>query len=157
MNEFVPQKRDHPKRTFHLNQPPIFSGDMLVFKGVAVSFSGVMMIQNTIRYIGLAYMVYAYLHENPYKSTIHGSVNIPIVPCIPFWCVKPLDFDEPMSPGFFWIWFYLSWNLAGIIWVCPPAQDAIVTTRIIIFLVGDPNLNLHLPLESWEGLSQPKV
>ena len=26
-----------------------------------------------------------------------------------------------------------------------------VTTRTIIFLVGDPELNLHLPLESWEG------
>ena len=26
-----------------------------------------------------------------------------------------------------------------------------VTTRIIAFLVGDPELNLHLPLESWEG------
>ena len=31
-----------------------------------------------------------------------------------------------------------------------------VTTRIITFLVGDPNLNLHLPQESWEG-RQPKV
>ena len=31
-----------------------------------------------------------------------------------------------------------------------------VTTWIIIFLVGDPNLNLHLPLVSWEG-GQPKV
>ena len=26
-----------------------------------------------------------------------------------------------------------------------------VTTRIITFLVGDPNLNLHLPQASWEG------
>ena len=31
-------------------------------------------------------------------------------------------------------------------WDCPPAQDAIVTTRIILFLVRDPELNLHLPL-----------
>ncbi len=31
-----------------------------------------------------------------------------------------------------------------------------VTSRIIVFLVGDPNLNLHLPLESWEG-GQPKL
>ena len=26
-----------------------------------------------------------------------------------------------------------------------------VTTRIITYLVGDSNLNLHLPLESWDG------
>ena len=26
-----------------------------------------------------------------------------------------------------------------------------VTTRIITFLVGNPELNLHLPLESWVG------
>ena len=31
-----------------------------------------------------------------------------------------------------------------------------VTTRIITFLIGDPNLNLHLPQESWEG-GQPKI
>ena len=31
-----------------------------------------------------------------------------------------------------------------------------VTTRIITFLVGDPNLNLHLPQASWEG-GQPLV
>ena len=37
---------------------------------------------------------------------------------------------------------------------CPPSQDAVtVTTRIIysIFRIGNPDLNLHLPLESWEG------
>ena len=37
-----------------------------------------------------------------------------------------------------------------------PLQDAIVTTRGIMFLVGDPELNLHLPLESWEG-GQPQI
>ena len=31
-----------------------------------------------------------------------------------------------------------------------------VTTRIITFLVGDPNLNLHLPQASWEG-EQPNL
>ena len=31
-----------------------------------------------------------------------------------------------------------------------------MTTRIIKFLVGDPNLNLHLPLESCEGAT-PKI
>ena len=31
-----------------------------------------------------------------------------------------------------------------------------VTTRIITFLVGDPNLNLHLPQASWEG-GQPNI
>ena len=31
-----------------------------------------------------------------------------------------------------------------------------VTTRIVMFLEGDPELNLHLPLASWEG-GQPKV
>ena len=36
----------------------------------------------------------------------------------------------------------------------PPRMP--VTTRIIIFLVVDPNLNFHLPLASWEG-GQPKV
>ena len=35
---------------------------------------------------------------------------------------------------------------------CPLA----VTTRITIFLVGNPNLNLHLPLASWEG-GQPNI
>ena len=33
---------------------------------------------------------------------------------------------------------------------CGPLT-VIVTTRIITFLVGDPNLNLHFPLESCEG------
>ena len=33
-----------------------------------------------------------------------------------------------------------------------PSQDAIVTTRIyFIFGLGNPNLNLYLPLASWEG------
>ena len=31
-----------------------------------------------------------------------------------------------------------------------------VTTRIITFLVGNPNLNLHLPQASWEG-TQPNL
>ena len=30
-----------------------------------------------------------------------------------------------------------------------------VTTRILAFLIGDPNLNLYLPLESWEGFHIP--
>ncbi len=33
---------------------------------------------------------------------------------------------------------------------CPPSQD------YYIFRIGNPNLNLHLPHESWEG-GQPKV
>ena len=37
-----------------------------------------------------------------------------------------------------------------IYWVVPLPRIP-VTTRIIIFLVGNPNLNLHLPLEYWEG------
>ena len=37
----------------------------------------------------------------------------------------------------------------------PPAQDAIVTTMIIIFLVGDPELSLHLPLLLGGG--QPNI
>ena len=40
---------------------------------------------------------------------------------------------------------------------CPPSQDAIVTTRIIthdIFRVGNPNLNLHLPLLLGGGTTQ---
>ena len=39
-------------------------------------------------------------------------------------------------------------------WVVPPTRIP-VTTRIITSLVGDPNLNLHLPQASWEG-GQPK-
>ena len=38
---------------------------------------------------------------------------------------------------------------------CPPAQDASHHQDYYIFRIGYPNLNLHLPLESWEGLSQP--
>ena len=34
-------------------------------------------------------------------------------------------------------------------------QDASRHQDDIVFLVGDLNLNLHLPLESWEG-RQPK-
>ena len=34
-------------------------------------------------------------------------------------------------------------------WVLPPPRIP-VTTRILTFLVGDSELNLHLPLESWE-------
>ena len=37
-----------------------------------------------------------------------------------------------------------------ITWVWPPHRMP-VTTRIITFLVGDPNLNLHLPLLLCEG------
>ena len=50
------------------------------------------------------------------------------------------------------------WNSSQLVWIAwflsPPAQD----TRIgVIFLVGNPNLNLHLwPLASWEGW-QPKI
>jgi len=29
----------------------------------------------------------------------------------------------------------------------------IVTTWYLIFLIGDPNLNLHLPLFFWEGVT----
>ena len=38
---------------------------------------------------------------------------------------------------------------AYIPWNYPPTQDAIVTTRIIPFLLGNPNLNFHLWLASW--------
>ena len=34
---------------------------------------------------------------------------------------------------------------------CPPAQDAISSLKYFHFRLGDPDLNLHLPLESWEG------
>ncbi len=37
---------------------------------------------------------------------------------------------------------------------CPPFPVT-VTTKIVTFLVGDPELNLHLPQEYWEG-GQPK-
>ena len=33
----------------------------------------------------------------------------------------------------------------SMFWIYPPTQDAIVTPRILVFLVRDPNLNLHLP------------
>ena len=40
-------------------------------------------------------------------------------------------------------------NISQYTLACPPSS---VTTRIItIFRIRDPNLNLHLPLESWEG------
>ena len=38
---------------------------------------------------------------------------------------------------------------------CPPAQDASHNQEYDIFRLGDPNLNLHFPLASWEG-GQPK-
>ncbi len=50
--------------------------------------------------------------------------------------------------GIFFRFLFILYTL-----VFPPSQDAIVTT---LFLVGDPNLNLPLPLESWEG-GQPNV
>ena len=37
---------------------------------------------------------------------------------------------------------------------CPPSQDAIVTTRIIPFLIGNPELNLHLWLVLGGGTTQ---
>ncbi len=58
------------------------------------------------------------------------------------------------------IWEFLGSESRTIYWVVTPAQDAIVTTRIINicldFLVGDPEQNLHFPLESWEE-GQPKL
>ncbi len=38
----------------------------------------------------------------------------------------------------------------------PPTQDASHHQVDITFLVGNPNLNLHLPLESWVG-GQPEL
>ena len=38
---------------------------------------------------------------------------------------------------------------------CPPSQDSSHHQDYETFLVGDPDLNLHLPLASWEG-GQPK-
>ena len=52
---------------------------------------------------------------------------------------------------------FVSFSKGGIyviVWVVPLPR-MLVTTRIIIVLVGYPELNLHLPLESWEG-GQPK-
>lgn len=49
-------------------------------------------------------------------------------------------------------------SIYGIFWVVPLPRIP-VTTGIIIFiqfLIGDPDSNLHLPLQSWEG-GQPKV
>ena len=36
-------------------------------------------------------------------------------------------------------------------WVTPPSQDASHHQDYEPFLVGNPNQNIHLPLESWEG------
>ena len=38
---------------------------------------------------------------------------------------------------------------------CLPAQDAVHHQDDIIFLVGDPDLNLYLQLASWEGAHNP--
>ena len=35
---------------------------------------------------------------------------------------------------------------------CTPAQDSSHHQDCYVFRIGDPNLNLHLPLESWEGV-----
>ena len=39
---------------------------------------------------------------------------------------------------------------------CPPPRMPVTTRIMNHFLAGDPNLNLHLPQESWEG-RQPKL
>ena len=39
------------------------------------------------------------------------------------------------------------WLMVGL----SPLSSWVVTTRISLFVVGDPKLNLHLPLASWEG------
>ncbi len=49
------------------------------------------------------------------------------------------------------IWKEKHWTTLG----CPPAQDASHHQDYYIFRIGDPNLNPHLPLASWEG-GQPK-
>ena len=43
---------------------------------------------------------------------------------------------------------------SGIPWVVPLPSTVTVTTRIIVFLVGDPNLNLRLPLLLGGGTTQ---
>ena len=43
----------------------------------------------------------------------------------------------------------------GYLLGCPPSQDA-CHHHDLKFLVGDPNLNLHLPQASWEG-GQPEI
>ena len=50
---------------------------------------------------------------------------------------------------------HTNWQ-AGIIWDYPPPSKSRVITRIIPFLVGNPNLNLHLWLASWEGAGTPR-
>ena len=39
----------------------------------------------------------------------------------------------------------------GLLEVRSTPHPVTVTSRIITFLVGNPNLNLHLPLASWVG------
>ena len=39
---------------------------------------------------------------------------------------------------------------------CPPSQDSSHHQDYEPFLVGNPNLNLHLPLASWEGGQPPQ-
>ncbi len=66
---------------------------------------------------------------------------------------KNWRFGSDDFPDFKWMIFLgePAVHFRGCSLGCPPSQDAIVTTRIITFLVGDPELNLHLPQESWEG------
>ncbi len=49
---------------------------------------------------------------------------------------------------------FTSWLLLYVIFWVVPLPRIPVTTRIIVFLVGDPNLNLHLPLLLGGGTTQ---
>ena len=56
--------------------------------------------------------------------------------------------------GIWWQWRFMTYY--GYSLGCTPAQDASHHQHYYIFRCGDPELNLHLPLESWEG-GQPKL
>ena len=54
-----------------------------------------------------------------------------------------------------WIQVHQIQFLMDIHWVWPPHSNG-DHQEYNIFRIGDPNLNLHLPLESWEGATPPR-
>ena len=78
----------------------------------------------------------------------------------PFRCLQKKAENEPIFVGRFFALRWLTGELPArlssgsvilVNWYGIPPRAVTVTTRIITFLVGNPNLNLYLPLASWEG------
>ena len=88
------------------------------------------------------------MHWSCLKAIVWKAIPPPFVT----WIMHPLRI-QPCKYSGATPWNNASANTCDALEL-PPTQDAIVTTRIIPFLVGNPKLNLHLWLASWVAVDR---